>query len=200
MPDIGKAIKEIRTARGFTQRDIAEKLSIPQSNYYQQYEKNGANYTVDKLMEMSKILDISIREILVKSSSKKDLKFIDNEYFEQDLKIAELENKVDDLKHDVKMVFLLLVENYILSNHDFQSVLFFVFQKGIDSLIISTKEQKKELFKILEFRLKQELKLPEKMIEDNLLRVLNYFERKTIVVQELGLGKGYRCYFTQSTV
>lgn len=56
---LAKRIKEIRRSKGFTQKDMADKLGISQPAY-SHYEHEAANCTFGTVMKIAEILGVSI--------------------------------------------------------------------------------------------------------------------------------------------
>jgi len=61
--DIGLKIKKYRENKNYTQEYMSEKLNISQ-NTYSKIETGGIKLTVDRLKQISDILEIPIEEIL----------------------------------------------------------------------------------------------------------------------------------------
>lgn len=61
--NILEKIKELRNAKGISQYDMADKLGIGQSTYFQ-IEKGKTELTVSRLYDISSVLDVSIAELL----------------------------------------------------------------------------------------------------------------------------------------
>lgn len=61
--EIGQRIKKIRESRNYTQEYMSDKLNISQ-NTYSKIETGGIKLTVDRLKQISDVLEMSIEEIL----------------------------------------------------------------------------------------------------------------------------------------
>lgn len=61
--EMGARLKEQRKALGFTQQDIYEKIDVSQ-NHYSRIENGHVGVSLDILVQLSEILDISVDYIL----------------------------------------------------------------------------------------------------------------------------------------
>ena len=61
--DFGKSFREARKGVGLSQKQVAEKLGIHQSNV-SDWENNISRPEYEKLLELSKLYDISVDELL----------------------------------------------------------------------------------------------------------------------------------------
>lgn len=61
--DLAKKIRELRVTKGIKQSEMAEKLGVAQSNY-SRLESKGNDITFQELLDISKIFNISIIELL----------------------------------------------------------------------------------------------------------------------------------------
>lgn len=61
--EFGKYFKECRTQAGLSQKEVAQKLGIHQSNI-SDWENNISRPDYEKLIELSKIYDVSIYQLL----------------------------------------------------------------------------------------------------------------------------------------
>ena len=61
--DVGKNIKKLRELKNFNQNHMAEKLGMSQRNY-SNIEANGNKVTVDCLLKICEILQVSINQVL----------------------------------------------------------------------------------------------------------------------------------------
>ncbi len=66
---IGKKIKEWRAVREYTQKDLAEKMSITRDEI-SNYEQGRTAVPLDKLYEMAEALSINITDLLIEEGSK----------------------------------------------------------------------------------------------------------------------------------
>lgn len=60
---IGEVIKKIRSNKGYSQKEIAEKLGMSQGNYVK-WEKGSIDPPLSKLQTLADILDVTVDEIL----------------------------------------------------------------------------------------------------------------------------------------
>jgi transcriptional regulator with XRE-family HTH domain len=84
MNDIGKKIKKIRELKGFSQDSIAVELGLSQPSYAR-FEKNGDNINIKKLIQIAKILNTSVSEIIgeqTKNSNIQENNETANAYFD----------------------------------------------------------------------------------------------------------------------
>ncbi len=63
-------IQELRKQRGYSLENMADELNLSHSAYYK-LENNQSRLTVERLMEISRILDTSLFELLNEVSEKK---------------------------------------------------------------------------------------------------------------------------------
>ena len=61
--NIGENIKNLRNERGFTQKEIAQKLNIAE-RVYQRYENNEAKPNINIIIKLAKLYNISADVIL----------------------------------------------------------------------------------------------------------------------------------------
>jgi transcriptional regulator with XRE-family HTH domain len=61
--DLGLKIKKIRESKNYTQGYMSNKLNISQ-NTYSKIETGGIKLTVDRLNQISEVLDIAVEDIL----------------------------------------------------------------------------------------------------------------------------------------
>jgi hypothetical protein len=61
--DLGLKIKKIRESKNYTQGYMSNKLNISQ-NTYSKIETGGIKLTVDRLKQISEVLDIAVEDIL----------------------------------------------------------------------------------------------------------------------------------------
>lgn len=66
--NIGKNLRELREQQGFTQKELAEKVSISVSNITK-YEKGQLEPSIERLFSLSKALNTSISSILNNESN-----------------------------------------------------------------------------------------------------------------------------------
>lgn len=59
MERIGEKIKKIRSARGFTQSDMAEALGVSRA-YYTQWESGARRINAEQLIELSKVVGVTL--------------------------------------------------------------------------------------------------------------------------------------------
>lgn len=114
---IGKIIRRFRLLKGLTQEDLAELLDLSYQQV-QKYEYNTSTPTIEKLIKISKVLEIPIEV-----------------FFKEDLK----NNLLDKLESDVikNYEFIRIIEE----NPELQELLHFYAEKktalfGIDLIII----------------------------------------------------------------
>lgn len=89
--DIVKRLVSVRKERGYTQAEMAEKLSITQVQYGR-YESGKSDLSLTKFIELLKILDINIADFSDEENKSKEevLAFIEKQ--KQNLK--KLEDKI----------------------------------------------------------------------------------------------------------
>lgn len=61
--ELGVKIKKIRESKNYTQEYMSNKLNISQ-NTYSKIETGGIKLTVDRLKQISEVLDVTIEDIL----------------------------------------------------------------------------------------------------------------------------------------
>lgn len=61
--ELGIKIKKIRESKNYTQEYMSNKLNISQ-NTYSKIETGGIKLTVDRLKQISEVLDVSLEDIL----------------------------------------------------------------------------------------------------------------------------------------
>jgi transcriptional regulator with XRE-family HTH domain len=61
--ELGIKIKKIRESKNYTQEYMSNKLNISQ-NTYSKIETGGIKLTVDRLKQISEVLDVSVEDIL----------------------------------------------------------------------------------------------------------------------------------------
>jgi transcriptional regulator with XRE-family HTH domain len=61
--ELGVKIKKIRESNNYTQEYISNKLNISQ-NTYSKIETGGIKLTVDRLKQISEVLDVTVEDIL----------------------------------------------------------------------------------------------------------------------------------------
>lgn len=93
MNDIYDKIKAIRVAKGLTQIEVAEKISMAQSNYGR-LEKGLTQVTIERLEQLAEVFGISVGNILnyegETTIDKADIVYLRNE-------VIRLQKKVDKL-------------------------------------------------------------------------------------------------------
>ncbi len=72
---IGEKIKQLRSARGFTQETLAEKLNVSRSAVAK-WEANGGVPEIDNLLQLSSVFDISVDELVGNAASSDNIKKI----------------------------------------------------------------------------------------------------------------------------
>ena len=101
MKNIGQKVRRIREEKQWTQEFIANKLEISQ-NTYSKIESGSIKLTIDRISELSKILDVPIEDMLSDDTKTFHLnnKHIEKFYIEN----LQEENKglVQSLKDQVK--------------------------------------------------------------------------------------------------
>jgi transcriptional regulator with XRE-family HTH domain len=101
MKDIGQRIRKIRENKEYTQEYVANKLDISQ-NTYSKIESGNIKLTIDRIGELSKILDIPIEDLL---SDESKIFNLNNNHIEKFyIENLQEENKglVQSLKDQVK--------------------------------------------------------------------------------------------------
>lgn len=68
---IGSTIKNLRIEKGFSQKEMANKLGIPPTTY-SNYENNHREPNIEILDKIATILDTSTEDMLLKSIDKED--------------------------------------------------------------------------------------------------------------------------------
>lgn len=59
MVDLGSKMKQIRTARHYTQQDIADKMNVSRV-YYSQWESNDRRINAEQLIQFAKIVGVTL--------------------------------------------------------------------------------------------------------------------------------------------
>lgn len=77
---VGTRIKSIRNLRGLTQCELATQLDYTSERQLQRIESGETSCSVDKLVEMAQILEVSTDYLLFGSEKKQESRF--QKYFE----------------------------------------------------------------------------------------------------------------------
>lgn len=98
-------IKGLRTKKNISQTDMAEKLNISQSSYFQ-IEKGNTELTITRLYEIAKVLEISVNELLGETTQP-----INNERVKElEKRVLELEDRVKDKEKIIEQIENSLLE------------------------------------------------------------------------------------------
>lgn len=99
---LGKCLKKARKSRGMTQTEIASQLEIAQPTYAN-YEAGLNRCPATVLLEVSKILDMSVESILAFEDENEKLKIVDDaKTFLESLSQAEFDELVDHIQRKRK--------------------------------------------------------------------------------------------------
>ncbi|MEA5402552.1 helix-turn-helix transcriptional regulator [Arcicella sp. DC2W] len=88
-------IKRIRTEKGISQQEMADKLGFAQNNY-SKIERGIVELTVNRLYEIAEILNVSIFEILIEEKAFKGQSNLDTETQQLKEKYNYLESKLEN--------------------------------------------------------------------------------------------------------
>ncbi len=77
---VGVRLKEMRQIRGLTQCELAEKLDYASERQLQRIESGATSCSVDKLMEIAQILEVTTDYLLFGSEQRHEGRF--QKYFE----------------------------------------------------------------------------------------------------------------------
>jgi len=107
---VSKNIRKFRDLKGFSQEYMAEQLNLSQSSYAK-IENNHTKLTVDKLNEISKILEVNIANLFqhenIYNITKKEIVNFENLYMENKELLKEL------LKTKNQLIEVLQKKEYI---------------------------------------------------------------------------------------
>jgi len=86
---VGLKIKQLRTIKGFSQEDMADKLNISWATY-SRIERGKVDITISRLVQIAKVLKVSLPELVSTSTKAEELDLAK--------KIADLEAQIRDLQ------------------------------------------------------------------------------------------------------
>ncbi|MFP3027039.1 MAG: helix-turn-helix domain-containing protein, partial [Wolbachia sp.] len=98
---IGQRIREWRLIRRYTQKDLADKVSVTLKEIHE-YEKGYTAISFDKLYEIARALSVNIKVLLPKTRESKKLLSLMDEYGEQESLVKSLSEDMKDSKEKVK--------------------------------------------------------------------------------------------------
>ncbi|WP_438456543.1 WO male-killing family protein Wmk [Wolbachia endosymbiont of Kerria lacca] len=98
---IGQRIREWRLIRRYTQKDLADKVSLTFKEIHE-YERGYTAITFDKLYEISNALSVNIKVLLPKTRESKKLLSLMDEYGEQESLVKSLSENMKRGKEKVK--------------------------------------------------------------------------------------------------
>lgn len=78
-PMLGEKIKELRKNKGILQKELADRLSVGKSTVAM-WETNKREPDIDTIMKISKILDVSVDELLGKNAPESNAQLLPSEY------------------------------------------------------------------------------------------------------------------------
>jgi transcriptional regulator with XRE-family HTH domain len=103
---IFKRIKELRKNKGFTQGELAEKMNFD-SKMISYYENGKSIPSVDALIKLAEIFDVSVDYLLFEDSPKRSLKQPgDKELIEQ---MSELDKLTEEDQYSIKHIIKSLI-------------------------------------------------------------------------------------------
>ena len=76
---LGEKIKELRKNKGILQKELADRLSVGKSTVAM-WETNKREPDIDTIMKISKILDVSVDELLGKNEPESNAQLLPSEY------------------------------------------------------------------------------------------------------------------------
>jgi transcriptional regulator with XRE-family HTH domain len=86
---VGQKIKQLRTIKGFSQEDMADKLHISWATY-SRIERGKVDITLSRLIQIAKVLKVNLSELILHSTKADELDLIK--------KITDLEAQIKDLQ------------------------------------------------------------------------------------------------------
>ena len=70
-------IKELRTRLGISQREVSDKLGIPQTTLFS-YETKGSNPNIETIIKLADFYNVSIDELVGRETNNINLNLVDN--------------------------------------------------------------------------------------------------------------------------
>ena len=98
MIDVYKAVKKLRTSKGYSQAYLADKLGVTQGSYGK-LERGETHFTIERLNEVAKLLDASVEEIFNSTPVNESISKLNQQVTVQLEKIKQLESDLESAKH-----------------------------------------------------------------------------------------------------
>ena len=102
---VGRRVAELRKQRGYTQRELAEKLKIP-STLMTDYERGKLRIHGELLRKLSAVLEVSADEIL-------DLKTENRPAAKPSLRFTRRLNKIESLPSTKQKALLQIIDGFL---------------------------------------------------------------------------------------
>lgn len=197
--NIGKTLKDLRKRKGFSQKDLATKLSTTQSAIAN-YENNHRQPNLETLIDLSKALEVSVAYILGQTNqvpgTSKTLHPSEIDAADQFLELI-LANNIDDAR-----IFL----DHYLKSHAYEEALFYLIRYSLTKLgwlwevgeitIAKEHQTSSRISHFIDYIMAKETLVPSK--NKIVLGLTAIGEKHTFGIKMLlaGLEKhGYTCHF-----